>query len=188
MIFIDYRKYAATNISTNLYVISEPWLYSLAWCAGAHSVATNAVHILKNLQRPLFLMVNDTHLQFSVIFSSCYWSFFLWLSSLSLPDAGWVQAYVDSYRHHFPYSCHDYLCVSLVSLKNRIYHISLWQWTWSCSLKSLCTLYRRHNVGCQWLCVCRWRERGLALSVDSSSVLENGSYRQFRTGKRHFIF
>lgn len=51
------RKYASVNISTNLYVISQPWLYSLAWCAGVHSVTTNAMHILKNLQRPLFLMV-----------------------------------------------------------------------------------------------------------------------------------
>ncbi|RXM95638.1 Glycerophosphodiester phosphodiesterase domain-containing protein 5 [Acipenser ruthenus] len=50
------RKYAAANITTNLYVISQPWLYSLAWCAGAHSVTTNAVQILKNLSRPLFLM------------------------------------------------------------------------------------------------------------------------------------
>ncbi|KAJ8386621.1 hypothetical protein AAFF_G00168530 [Aldrovandia affinis] len=49
-------KYASVNISTNLYVISQPWLYSLAWCAGAQSVTTNALHILKNLPRPLFLM------------------------------------------------------------------------------------------------------------------------------------
>ncbi|XP_051952708.1 glycerophosphodiester phosphodiesterase domain-containing protein 5-like isoform X2 [Xyrauchen texanus] len=50
------RKYASVNISTNLYVISQPWLYSLAWCAGAHSVTTNALHALKKLQRPMFLM------------------------------------------------------------------------------------------------------------------------------------
>ncbi|MGH0182868.1 UNVERIFIED_CONTAM: hypothetical protein FKN15_010836 [Acipenser sinensis] len=50
------RKYAAANITTNLYVVSQPWLYSLAWCAGAHSVTTNAVQILKNLSQPLFLM------------------------------------------------------------------------------------------------------------------------------------
>ncbi|MBN3287992.1 GDPD5 protein, partial [Polyodon spathula] len=49
-------KYAAANITTNLYVVSQPWLYSLAWCSGAHSVTTNAVHILKNLSQPLFLM------------------------------------------------------------------------------------------------------------------------------------
>ncbi|KAG7470940.1 hypothetical protein MATL_G00119180 [Megalops atlanticus] len=49
-------KYASVNIGTNLYVISQPWLYSLAWCAGAQSVTTNALHVLKNLRRPLFLM------------------------------------------------------------------------------------------------------------------------------------
>ncbi|XP_048837157.1 glycerophosphodiester phosphodiesterase domain-containing protein 5 [Brienomyrus brachyistius] len=50
------HKYASVNISTNLYVITQPWLYSLAWCAGAQSVTTNGVHILTALQRPLFLM------------------------------------------------------------------------------------------------------------------------------------
>uniref|UniRef100_A0A672RVV7 GP-PDE domain-containing protein n=1 Tax=Sinocyclocheilus grahami TaxID=75366 RepID=A0A672RVV7_SINGR len=55
------RKYASVNISTNLYVISQPWLYSLAWCAGVHSVTTNAPHKLKTLQRPLFLMTPDEY-------------------------------------------------------------------------------------------------------------------------------
>ncbi|KAG5269101.1 hypothetical protein AALO_G00198290 [Alosa alosa] len=54
-------KYATVNISTNLYVVSQPWLYSLAWCAGVHSVTTNAMHILKNLQRPLFLMTPEQY-------------------------------------------------------------------------------------------------------------------------------
>ncbi|XP_025933947.1 glycerophosphodiester phosphodiesterase domain-containing protein 4 [Apteryx rowi] len=52
----DIRKYAEANITTNLYVVNEPWLFSLAWCSGAHSVTTNAVHMLKNLSQPLFLM------------------------------------------------------------------------------------------------------------------------------------
>ncbi|XP_036444600.1 glycerophosphodiester phosphodiesterase domain-containing protein 5 isoform X2 [Colossoma macropomum] len=52
----EISKYSAVNISTNLYVVSEPWLFSLAWCAGVHSVTTNAVHILKSLRRPLFFM------------------------------------------------------------------------------------------------------------------------------------
>uniref|UniRef100_A0A8C3XR83 Glycerophosphodiester phosphodiesterase domain containing 4 n=1 Tax=Chelydra serpentina TaxID=8475 RepID=A0A8C3XR83_CHESE len=52
-------KYARANITTNLYVISEPWLFSLAWCVGVHSVTTNAVHSLKNINRPLFLMVRE---------------------------------------------------------------------------------------------------------------------------------
>ncbi|NXH36699.1 GDPD5 protein, partial [Myiagra hebetior] len=52
----DIRKYAEANITTNYYVVNEPWLYSLAWCSGAHSVTTNAVHLLKDLSQPLFLM------------------------------------------------------------------------------------------------------------------------------------
>ncbi|XP_066555412.1 glycerophosphodiester phosphodiesterase domain-containing protein 5 [Amia ocellicauda] len=54
-------KYSSVNITTNLYVVSQPWLYSLAWCAGAHSVTTNAVHILRNLHRPLFLMTPEEY-------------------------------------------------------------------------------------------------------------------------------
>ncbi|XP_028904196.1 glycerophosphodiester phosphodiesterase domain-containing protein 4 [Ornithorhynchus anatinus] len=55
------RMYAAANITTNLYVVSEPWLFSLAWCAGAHSVTTNTVHQLKALHRPLFLMTPEEY-------------------------------------------------------------------------------------------------------------------------------
>uniref|UniRef100_A0A8C3MCM2 GP-PDE domain-containing protein n=1 Tax=Geospiza parvula TaxID=87175 RepID=A0A8C3MCM2_GEOPR len=54
------EKYAAANITTNFYVVNEPWLYSLAWCSGAHSVTTNAVHLLKDLSQPLFLMVSGS--------------------------------------------------------------------------------------------------------------------------------
>ncbi|XP_071374522.1 glycerophosphodiester phosphodiesterase domain-containing protein 5-like, partial [Centroberyx affinis] len=54
-------KYWSVNISTNLYVISQPWLYSLAWCAGAQSVTTNSIHVLSNLSRPLFLMTPEEY-------------------------------------------------------------------------------------------------------------------------------
>ncbi|XP_019725183.1 glycerophosphodiester phosphodiesterase domain-containing protein 5 [Hippocampus comes] len=53
--------YAAANITTNLYVISEAWIYSVAWCTGAHSVTTNAPHILKAMKQPLFLMTPDEY-------------------------------------------------------------------------------------------------------------------------------
>lgn len=52
------RAFAAENVSTNLYVISQPWLYTLAWCAGAQSVTTNSIHILSTINKPLFLMVS----------------------------------------------------------------------------------------------------------------------------------
>ncbi|XP_077402717.1 glycerophosphodiester phosphodiesterase domain-containing protein 5-like isoform X2 [Vanacampus margaritifer] len=54
--------YAAANITTNLYVINEAWLYSLAWCSGAHSVTTNDPHRLKAVKWPLFLMTPDEYM------------------------------------------------------------------------------------------------------------------------------
>ncbi|KAM6969961.1 glycerophosphodiester phosphodiesterase domain-containing protein 5 [Aplochiton taeniatus] len=54
-------EYALVNISTNLYVISQPWLYSLAWCAGAHSVTTNAPQLLSSLRAPVFLMTPEEY-------------------------------------------------------------------------------------------------------------------------------
>ncbi|XP_076591588.1 glycerophosphodiester phosphodiesterase domain-containing protein 5-like isoform X2 [Chaetodon auriga] len=54
-------KYQSENISTNLYVISQPWLFSLAWCAGAQSVTTNSIHILSNIKKPLFLMTPEEY-------------------------------------------------------------------------------------------------------------------------------
>ncbi|XP_078514636.1 glycerophosphodiester phosphodiesterase domain-containing protein 4 [Lissotriton helveticus] len=57
----DISTYASANITTNFYVISEPWLFSLAWCSGAHSVTTNAAHILRKIEQPLFLMTPDQY-------------------------------------------------------------------------------------------------------------------------------
>ncbi|XP_053187900.1 glycerophosphodiester phosphodiesterase domain-containing protein 5-like [Scomber japonicus] len=54
-------EYAAVNITTNLYVISQPWLYSLAWCTGIHSVTTNAPQLLSTMSAPLFLMSPDEY-------------------------------------------------------------------------------------------------------------------------------
>ncbi|XP_061136542.1 glycerophosphodiester phosphodiesterase domain-containing protein 5 [Syngnathus typhle] len=54
-------KYGSANISTNLFVISQPWLYTLAWCAGAQSVTTNSIHILAKIRKPLFLMTPEEY-------------------------------------------------------------------------------------------------------------------------------
>ncbi|XP_023259950.1 glycerophosphodiester phosphodiesterase domain-containing protein 5-like [Seriola lalandi dorsalis] len=55
------REYEAVNITTNLYVISQPWLYSLAWCSGVHSVTTNSPQLLSTMSSPLFLMSPDEY-------------------------------------------------------------------------------------------------------------------------------
>ncbi|XP_030009235.1 glycerophosphodiester phosphodiesterase domain-containing protein 5 [Sphaeramia orbicularis] len=54
-------EYSAVNISTNLYVISQPWLYSVAWCTGVQSITTNAPQILSAMNAPLFLMSPDEY-------------------------------------------------------------------------------------------------------------------------------
>uniref|UniRef100_A0A803JEG5 Glycerophosphodiester phosphodiesterase domain containing 2 n=1 Tax=Xenopus tropicalis TaxID=8364 RepID=A0A803JEG5_XENTR len=50
------RSYRQKNISVNLYVVNEPWLFSYVWCAGATSVTSNACHLLKNIQRPQWVL------------------------------------------------------------------------------------------------------------------------------------
>uniref|UniRef100_A0A3B4TX20 Glycerophosphodiester phosphodiesterase domain-containing protein 5-like n=1 Tax=Seriola dumerili TaxID=41447 RepID=A0A3B4TX20_SERDU len=55
-------EYEAVNITTNLYVISQPWLYSLAWCSGVHSVTTNSPQLLSTMSSPLFLMRENSML------------------------------------------------------------------------------------------------------------------------------
>lgn len=50
------RELRRENISVNLYVVNERWLFSLLWCAGASSVTTNSCNVLKNVQRPDWTM------------------------------------------------------------------------------------------------------------------------------------
>ncbi|XP_071362504.1 glycerophosphodiester phosphodiesterase domain-containing protein 5-like [Trachinotus anak] len=54
-------EYEAVNITTNLYVISQPWLFSLAWCSGVHSVTTNSPQLLSTMSSPLLLMSPDEY-------------------------------------------------------------------------------------------------------------------------------
>ncbi|CAJ1058798.1 glycerophosphoinositol inositolphosphodiesterase GDPD2 [Xyrichtys novacula] len=49
------------NISVNLWVVNERWLFSLLWCAGASSVTTNSCHVLKDMAEPDWLMAPDTY-------------------------------------------------------------------------------------------------------------------------------
>nr|XP_023650707.1 glycerophosphoinositol inositolphosphodiesterase GDPD2 [Paramormyrops kingsleyae]XP_023650708.1 glycerophosphoinositol inositolphosphodiesterase GDPD2 [Paramormyrops kingsleyae]XP_023650709.1 glycerophosphoinositol inositolphosphodiesterase GDPD2 [Paramormyrops kingsleyae] len=49
------------NVSVNLWVVNEPWLFSLMWCAGAHSVTTNACHLLKDMEKPVWHLAPSTY-------------------------------------------------------------------------------------------------------------------------------
>ncbi|XP_029298267.1 glycerophosphoinositol inositolphosphodiesterase GDPD2 isoform X2 [Cottoperca gobio] len=52
----EIREFRSSNISVNLWVVNERWLFSLLWCAGASSVTTNSCHLLKDLEEPDWVM------------------------------------------------------------------------------------------------------------------------------------
>ncbi|XP_069748244.1 glycerophosphodiester phosphodiesterase domain-containing protein 5 isoform X3 [Narcine bancroftii] len=58
----EMRKYASKNISTNLYLVNEPWLFSVLWCAGVQSVTTDACQVLSKVQSPTWIMHPDEYL------------------------------------------------------------------------------------------------------------------------------
>ncbi|XP_062950942.1 glycerophosphodiester phosphodiesterase domain-containing protein 4 [Cynocephalus volans] len=61
---VDYKRlfhnglkdYKAANIDINLYIINEPWLFSLAWCSRINSVTTDNIPLLSQLNHPHFFM------------------------------------------------------------------------------------------------------------------------------------
>ncbi|XP_041051697.1 glycerophosphodiester phosphodiesterase domain-containing protein 5 [Carcharodon carcharias] len=65
--FMEIRNYAAKNISTNLYVVNERWLFSTLWCAKVKSVTTNACHLFKNMNEPIWHIPPGTYLAIWII-------------------------------------------------------------------------------------------------------------------------
>uniref|UniRef100_A0ABM5FVW7 Glycerophosphodiester phosphodiesterase domain-containing protein 5 isoform X2 n=1 Tax=Pogona vitticeps TaxID=103695 RepID=A0ABM5FVW7_9SAUR len=57
----DIREYTAANLSVNLYVVNEPWLYSILWCSGAQSVTSDNVNVLNSMSSPSWLMTPDEY-------------------------------------------------------------------------------------------------------------------------------
>ncbi|XP_007939218.1 glycerophosphodiester phosphodiesterase domain-containing protein 4 [Orycteropus afer afer] len=50
------RDYKAANITINLYIVNKPWLFSLAWCSRIHSVTTDNIELLSQIDHPHFFM------------------------------------------------------------------------------------------------------------------------------------
>lgn len=59
-IFIPDRKLRKMNVSVNVWVVNERWLFSLMWCVGVSSVTTNSCHLLKDMKHPDWIMVRKT--------------------------------------------------------------------------------------------------------------------------------
>ncbi|KAM7417450.1 hypothetical protein PAMA_017208 [Pampus argenteus] len=55
------RDLVKRNVTVNLWVVNERWLFSLLWCAGASSVTTNSCHLLQNMNRPDWVMAPHTY-------------------------------------------------------------------------------------------------------------------------------
>ncbi|XP_055499620.1 glycerophosphodiester phosphodiesterase domain-containing protein 5 isoform X2 [Leucoraja erinacea] len=58
----EIRKYATANISTNVYVVNERWVFSTLWCAKVKSVTTNACHIFNEMAVPIWHLSPKTYL------------------------------------------------------------------------------------------------------------------------------
>ncbi|XP_015804384.3 glycerophosphoinositol inositolphosphodiesterase GDPD2 [Nothobranchius furzeri] len=56
------RELRRQNVSVNLWVVNEQWLFSLLWCAGASSVTTNSCHLLKDMEHPDWVMTPSTYM------------------------------------------------------------------------------------------------------------------------------
>ena len=52
------REYKAANISINLYIVNEPWLFSLVWCHSIQSVTTDNIEVLNGMTHPYYFMVS----------------------------------------------------------------------------------------------------------------------------------
>ncbi|KAM4555498.1 glycerophosphoinositol inositolphosphodiesterase GDPD2 [Odontesthes bonariensis] len=46
------RELRKENVTVNLWVVNERWLFSLLWCAGAGSVTTNSCDLLNEMKEP----------------------------------------------------------------------------------------------------------------------------------------
>nr|XP_051706619.1 glycerophosphodiester phosphodiesterase domain-containing protein 4 isoform X3 [Oryctolagus cuniculus] len=56
LFYRGFRDYKAANININLYLVNEPWLFSLAWCSRIDSVTTDNIPLLSQLDSPHFFM------------------------------------------------------------------------------------------------------------------------------------
>ncbi|NWV00389.1 GDPD2 inositolphosphodiesterase, partial [Upupa epops] len=78
----EIRQYRQDNISVNLYVVNQPWLFSVLWCSGVSSVTTNACQVLKKMKHPIWLLPSSTYLMIWIVidctsFLAILWAFLL---------------------------------------------------------------------------------------------------------------
>lgn len=68
LVFTPHSELRERNVSVNVWVVNERWLFSLLWCSGVTSVTTNACHIFKDMQNPDWHLVNPKFNYSAIIF------------------------------------------------------------------------------------------------------------------------
>ncbi|NXL93711.1 GDPD2 inositolphosphodiesterase, partial [Alectura lathami] len=74
----EIRQYRHDNISVNLYVVNQPWLFSVLWCSGVSSVTTNACQVLKEMKHPIWLLPSSTYLMIWIVVDCVSFLMILW--------------------------------------------------------------------------------------------------------------
>ncbi|XP_042681370.1 glycerophosphoinositol inositolphosphodiesterase GDPD2 isoform X1 [Centrocercus urophasianus] len=74
----EIKQYRQDNISVNLYVVNQPWLFSVLWCSGVSSVTTNACQVLKEMKHPIWLLPSSTYLMIWIVVDCVSFLMILW--------------------------------------------------------------------------------------------------------------
>uniref|UniRef100_A0A8C3XC40 Glycerophosphodiester phosphodiesterase domain containing 2 n=1 Tax=Cyanoderma ruficeps TaxID=181631 RepID=A0A8C3XC40_9PASS len=74
----EIRQYRQDNISVNLYVVNEPWLFSVLWCSGVSSVTTNACQVLKEMKHPIWLLPSSTYFMIWIVVDCVSFLIIIW--------------------------------------------------------------------------------------------------------------
>ncbi|XP_036894330.1 glycerophosphodiester phosphodiesterase domain-containing protein 4 [Sturnira hondurensis] len=119
IINVDYKKlfysglrdYKAANITINLYLVNEPWLFSLAWCSRIHSVTTDNVQLLRQMHVPYYFMTPGYYM-------------FMWLlldivSSIFIVAIFYFHWWRESLKEKVFESTSSYTDVESISLERR---------------------------------------------------------------------
>uniref|UniRef100_A0A8W4FEQ8 GP-PDE domain-containing protein n=1 Tax=Sus scrofa TaxID=9823 RepID=A0A8W4FEQ8_PIG len=99
------REYKAANISINLYIINEPWLFSLAWCSRIQSVTTDNIQVLNKINHPYYFMTPNFYILMwilldcaSAVFIVAIFYFHWWRESQSEKVLKGISSYAGKVR------------------------------------------------------------------------------------------
>ncbi|XP_020919594.1 glycerophosphodiester phosphodiesterase domain-containing protein 4-like [Sus scrofa] len=97
------REYKAANISINLYIINEPWLFSLAWCSRIQSVTTDNIQVLNKINHPYYFMTPNFYILMwilldcaSAVFIVAIFYFHWWRESQSEKVLKGISSYAET--------------------------------------------------------------------------------------------